>query len=256
MTKSTLLIFFAVILCGLSLTAQQADAVFKVSKPNSSIRILPPFDTLVIGKTYDLLIPDMKLSDTKEIRASFGTLTFSQSKNGKDIELKVTVGTNYTGKGSITILSNITKKTSSKKYCIVARGNTSEPYMPSVGGGSGQPGNSVRLLINNDTISNSGKVSLKQLKGAITLSLSDQDIPAGFYIRKNLMCQIKLMHDTSAITLYSAQDRLSDKVKLGLSKAKAGDKVLIDNLENLWIDSKRDDHLKPYSFSYLFTIIE
>lgn len=240
------------LLASLALYAQQPDMAIHVSRP-SNITITPGLKELHSGYTYDFVVNGLATSSLGESQASFGTVFSKISKDGKSLELKITVMGSNSSIGTLTILDIKSKVLISQQYKIVATIRYTD-YTPSTSG-SIKP-NPVVLFLGKDTLADNGGISVGKLRIANSLLLYDGKIPPGA-IRRNLMCKITLVHDTSSIVVHSALNYLSDKVKQTLQRAQPGDRLYITAMEVLWIDADRSDHIRPYgSLAYTLTVTE
>ncbi|MCW3127631.1 MAG: hypothetical protein JWO03_3289 [Bacteroidetes bacterium] len=245
-TFFTLLFVSLLIAC----RAQETDLALRVTKAKPQYVISPEVDGLHRGISYDFIISGLKASVVSKASASFGTATFKPSTNGKDIELKLTVTDLNARSGTLTVSGSSGTVLLKREYKVIATLRYTD-YSPSLPGAAPNP--PVVLMLNKDTLADNGIITSNQLRLANNMTLADGKL-SGF-IRKNLMCRIRLVHDTITTTLHSSLDHLSDKVKQGLAKAVPGDKILIENMENLWIDAKRQDYITSYSsLSYELTV--
>lgn len=231
---------------------QRPDLDIHVTRPKS-ISLLPDIKELHSGYTYEFIATGIPANTVVRAEATFGEMTSQPSKDGKSLALKVKVVGSSSSTGTIRILNDKNKLLVAQDYRIVAtiRYTDYVPYLP----GSAKP-TPVILFLGKDTLADNGTISARKLQAANMLSLFDGKIPPGA-IRRNLMCKITLMHDTSAAVAHSALNYLSDKVKQTLSKAQPGDRIYISAMETLWIDADRSDHITPYgNLTYTLTVSE
>lgn len=213
---------------------------------------MPDLTELNSGSTYDFVVSGIAPAQVSKIEATFGDVITKISKDGRSLHVKVTVVGSLSSTGTIRILGDKDRLIAAQEYRIVATIRYTD-YSPSIPGSKTAP---VILLLGKDTLSDNGTISRRKLIAANILSLYDANIPPAA-LRRNLMCKITIIQDTTSIVAHSALNYLSDKVKQVLSKAKAGDRIYISAMETLWIDADRSDYIVPYrGLTYTLTVTE
>lgn len=250
MMKSLIVLFF--FLASLAISAQTGDVAIHVAK-HKSIIILPCLTALHSGYTYDFVVAGIEPAQVMKAEATFGDITSKSSKDGKSLELKVTVVGSSSSTGTIRLLGDKNKLIISQEYKIVSTIRYTD-YLPDLSRRSKSA--PVILFLGKDTLADNGTVSAQKLRTANSLSLFDGNIPPAA-IRRNLMCKITVMQDSTSLIAHSALNYLSEKVKQTIAKAKPGDRIYISAMETLWIDADRSDHIATYGqLTYTLTVTE